>query len=179
MSNKQEMLYGLCMVALALQLTAVCTDHWSVKNIKMSDADAGADINMGLWKGCGEGWAKYQGISGDSDVCLHLPIEGMKTFPKNALQAARVFAIMGIVLVFVALVCMMYMKNYKKCQLMCLLAGGLSSLIAMAIWSSEMLKIKIGDNSKSVKFNPGYSFYLNLVGGLAAMGAAAYYYYGK
>jgi len=182
MSNKQEILYGLCIVALALQLTSVSTEHWSVCNsscLKLPNISAGgADGAIGLWKACGEVWGKAHGISGDVDVCLHLPIDGLKSFPKNSLYAARAFSLMGIILIFMSLVCMMYMKNYKRCQLVCLIAGGLSALIANAIWAAELLKFKVNDSSPSIKFNPGYSFYLNMIGGLVAL-VAAYYYYSK
>lgn len=179
MSNKQEMLYGLCMIVLALQVTAISTDHWSVKTINTGVKDVNIDGTFGLWKGCGELWGKSQGISGDIDVCLHLPVEGMKSFPKNALYAARAFSIMGAIFIFAALVCMMYMKGYKRCQMVCLFVGGVSSLIAMAIWSAELLKVKVSDGASPIKFNPGYSFYLNLAGGIMGLMAAAYHYYGK
>lgn len=183
MSNKQEMLYGLCMVALAMQLTAVSTENWSVKSgdsyLPHLPKGDHLDIAFGLWKGCGEGWGKVSRISGNVDVCVHLPIEGVKTFPKNSLYAARAFAVIGSVLIFMAMTCMMYMKNHKRCQLVMLMAGGMASIIASIIWAAEMLKVKVDDNGPTIKFNPGYSFYLNMVGGLVGLLAAAYYYYGK
>ena len=43
------------------------------------------EINIGLWKACGELWGNANGISGDMDVCIHLPPDGVKSFPKNSL----------------------------------------------------------------------------------------------
>ena len=169
MSMRNEILYGLCTVVLALQLTAVCTEHWGVKTLNIPFDNINADVSMGLWKACGESWGKIHDIRGETDICLDLPIHGMKSFPKNSLYATRCFAIIGVILVFMALV----YRNNKTFQLVCLVSGGLASLIAMIIWASELLKIKIGDNLPSVKFKPGYSFYLNLSGGVMALAAAA------
>jgi hypothetical protein len=180
MSNKQEMLYGLCMVAMALQLTAICTEHWSVKSASGLPSGDSADLAMGLWKLCGEASGKVMNISGDVDACAHLPLDGVKTFPKNSLYAARAFALVGVIMVFSALMCMMYMKGYKRCQLVSLLAGGAASIIASIVWAAELLKVKFDDSQQgTIKFSPGYSFYLNLAGGLVALMAAVYYYYGK
>ncbi len=177
MSNKQEMLYGICMVALALQLTAVCTEHWGVKSVTPQSGSGftSGDVSLGLWKSCADQWNKQEY---DAD-CMHLPLEGVKSFPKNSLYAARAFAIMGVILIFMGLMCMMYGKNYKRCQLVCLLTGGISSIIANVVWIAEMGKVKLDDSQPAFKFNPGYSFYLNLAGGLAGLAAAGYYYYGK
>lgn len=49
------MLYGLCMAVLALQLTAVCTDNWSVKSSEKIQ-DINVQSNLGLWKACGDIW---------------------------------------------------------------------------------------------------------------------------
>ena len=82
-SNKQEILYGLSLVAIALQLSSICTEHWSAKNLNLKDVNG--EINIGLWKACGELWGNANGISGDMDVCIHLPPDGVKSFPKNSL----------------------------------------------------------------------------------------------
>lgn len=71
----------------------------------------------------------------------------------------------------------MFMKSYKQVQLVCLLARGLCSVIASIVWAMEMLKIKPIDSSQSFEFNLGYSWYLNLAGGITALGAAIYYYF--
>ncbi len=162
MSNKQYTLYGLGILALALQITAISTESWSEKS-----AD-GQEAHFGLWKAC------------DDKDCSHLPPSEKddSKFPKNSLYAVRAFAIMGVIFMFIGLSCMMYMKNNKRCQLMCFIASGISSLIAMAIWAGELKKIyaNTGDVTK-VDFDLGYSFYLNLVGGLIALATAFYYYY--
>jgi hypothetical protein len=183
MSNKNEMLYGLCMIALALQLSAISTGHWSVKSLdsyipNLPKKD-GVDVSMGLWKACGEIWAKEGKYSGNMDMCVHLPIDGVKTFPKNSLYAVRAFSIIGVLLIFMGMMCMMYGKGYKRCQLVFLVAGGLSAIIANSIWAAELLKIKPHDGSATIKFNPGYSFYLNLGGAVVALVAAAYHHFGK
>jgi len=177
MSNKQEMLYGLCMVAMALQLSAICTEHWGTASASSSGlpvpSGMSGETSMGLWKMCGDIWNKQQEL----DTCMHLPPDGTKTFPKNSLYAVRAFALMGVILVFLALTCMMYMKEYKKCQFVGLLAGGVASIIASVVWVAKMLKVKPDDESPDIKFSPGYSFYLNLGGGLVALVVAAAYYY--
>ncbi len=150
------MLYGLCVLVLALQVSAIATTYWSVKS------QNSLNLHLGLWKFCAEG------DKSDLSGCKHLPPDNNSSFPKNSLYAARVFAILGAALVFCALMCSMFVKLSKDCQTMCLIAGGLSSLIAMSIWAAEMLKISI-DSSLEIKFNPGYSFYLNMVGGVCAL----------
>lgn len=167
---------GLCIATLALQLTAISTDHWSVKKKNGSDPN----LNIGLWKACGKDVdSSIPKVNINESLCVHLPMDGWKSFPKNSLEAVRAFAILGSVLVFMSLMCMMYMKSYKRCQLVCLVAGGLCSLIAEGIWVAELTKLKPADNKPAVKFDLGYSYYLNMGGGLLALVCAWYYNYGK
>jgi len=173
MSSKQQMLSLLCVLAMALQITAISTSYWSDKSGQYNGLSG--DAHMGLWKACVSGSGTYSGVSASMDGCIDTPPSETISpkFPKNSLHAVRAFAIMGVVFVFLASFGMMYMPSYRKSQLTLLIAGGLSSLIAGAIWAGELLKI---DN---MKMKPGYSFYLNLVGGLLALVASVCFYKNK
>lgn len=166
--SKEQVVIALSLIALALQASAIATDYWSVRAQDSGINNITLNLHMGLWKFCADGG------NGNSDLtgCKHLPPENDRFFPKNSLYAARVFAILGVILVFCAAGCSMYMKTSKQCQLMCLIAGGISSLIAMGIWAKEMLRLQVM-GATELKFNPGYSFYLNLAGGAFALVAAA------
>jgi hypothetical protein len=185
MSNKQEILAGLSVVVLALQLTSIVTPHWSVKDlsndpefVKLQLKDGKADVSLGLWKGCGEILGKAASkTSVSGDVCVHLPVDGWKTFPKNSLTAVRSFAIIGAVLVLAGLYCMLYMKSKQQCGGMLLAVGGVCSLIATTIWGIELRKFKSDDGTIEVKMDLGYSFYLNMVAGILAVLGGAYHYY--
>jgi len=178
MSNKQEILYGLCMVAVALQLSAICTENWSVD--PQDIAGVKLDASLGLWKACGD-ISVSDGTSVEAEACLHLPVNDWKSFPTNSLYAARAFSILGVMLVFMGLVSMMYMKGRKRFQLVCVLLGGLCSVVANIVWASDMFSVVSppmkGAQLKKLKMKPGYSFYLNLVGGLVSLVSAAYLYY--
>lgn len=182
MSNKQEILYGLGMIALALQIGAISTDHWSVASASKLNASlpqgVHGDAAVGLWRACGEVWGKSGNQSADANVCIHLPIDGLKSFPKNSLYAARTFSILGVLMIFGALMCMMYMQKYTRCQLMMLIGGGISCLIGMAIWGAELKKIKYDDSKPAIKMDFGYSYFLAMAAGFVALIAAFYHYRG-
>lgn len=161
--NKQGIVYLLLVVAIALQVSAISTDHWSCKK---SGANS---MHVGLWKACMD--------IGKGSACAHIPPEDLdmaKIFPKNSLYAVRAFAILGVLLVAFSLLCSSYLKGHKKCQAMCLVGGAICSIIANVIWAAELLKY--GPKNAEVKTDPGYSFYLNLSGGLVALLAAGYQY---
>jgi len=175
--DKKMLLPGLCVVALALQISAISTEMWSKGTVPASStvATAKVETNLGLWKLCGK--LMISGKPTEKD-CFHLPQGDNKKFPKNSLYAVRAFAVTGAVLIFVALGCMLMQrhkgKEMRKCTLACLIAGGISSLIANVIWATELLHIKGGSGVVTeIKTKPNVSFYLNLVGGLVALGASA------
>ena len=161
--NKQGIVYLLLVVAIALQVSAISTDHWSCHK------DTGITMHIGLWKMCMD-------VPGGTK-CSHAPPEGVdaKGFPKNSLYAVRAFAILGVLLVAFSLVCAAYLKGNNKCQVMCLVGGAVCSIIANIIWAAELLKFG-GSTNDAIKADPGYSFYLNLSGGLVALLAAGYQY---
>jgi hypothetical protein len=192
MSSKQDIIYGMGLIILALQVTAISSPQWS----RHQDADKMKSLNLskfemdlGLWKSCATAAGDLSKVfsqdvvkgKAEVDVCLHLPPDDNKIFdkfPKNSLEAVRAFALMGPLFVFLGLMCMMYMKNWKRCPMVFLLLGGLFSLVANIIWVAEFRKLNVGSVS-DVKFNPGYSFYLNMAGGVLGLLGAAYYYYGN
>jgi len=159
LKSKKTYLNLLVIVALILQVVAIATNDWSVYS-------GASKMNWGLWKSC----------AGNTH-CLHLPPEGNKMFPKNSLEAARAFAILGSLSMAISLY---YMNMYPTKKLMLshlLLAGGICSVVAAIIWSAELLKWP-GSTGKDVKASPGYSFYLNLSGGVLAVVAAVANHYG-
>jgi len=164
MKNKKMYLSLLCVAVLALQVAAVSTNDWTVMS------QGGSKMNYGLWKTC----MKTGGITSiTANVCIDLPPKASldKNFKKNSLYAARVLAVLGPVLVAVALL-NMYMKPLAtKWNCALLLAGALASLVAMAVWAAEMMNPDKGGGGNP-KGSPGYSFYLNLAGGVLGLVAA-------
>lgn len=194
MSSKQDIIYGMGLVILALQVTGISTTRWSVNtkdmdSIKKQSGLNALDAEFGLWKACVKAsgdlnkyfpLAKPKG-QGEIDVCIHLPPDDDKffdKFAKNSLEATRAFAILGAVFVFLGLMCMMYMKTWKRCPMAFLLLGGIFSLGANAIWFAEFRKLHLSSGTE-ITFRPCYSFYVNMIGGLLALMAAAYYYFGN
>lgn len=166
--NKNMYLSMLGLVAVALQVTAVSTDYWSaVSNVPNPVGLAGSKMNMhwGLWKSC-----NVQVVNGQAgaSACIHMP-PNTPTYKKNSLSAARVFAILGPLLVAFALSgSYLYpMKQKTMCSL--LVMGAVSSLIATAIWGSDLQNPTMSGNLSG---SPGYSFYLNLSGAVFALVAA-------
>lgn len=180
---EKQMVYVLAVIALMLQLTSVSTDYWSDKRAKSRNIHI--DAHLGLWKSC----VTLRGQDNSNnrielDLCEHIPPEQptvFNEFPKNTLYAARAFSLIGLLLIFGSLLCMMSRNENRKgkhshyCEMLMLVVGGLCTLLAAGIWASEMFRIKVtapSDNSQhTVKLSPGYSFYVNILGGLSAVGA--------
>jgi len=159
MLSKELVMYGTLGVLLVLQVVAMSTEYWSVKS-----GDGSAKTNMGLWKWCMSVPPQVP------ETCSHLPVDGDKTFPKNSLYAVRSFAVLSSLLTVGALACVLM----KKMQYygMLLAGAGICSLVACTIWSAELLK---PNDQVDLKYNVGYSFYINLVAGLGAIGASLVY----
>ena len=112
----------LVLVTLVLQVLAVSTEHWS-------KGKKGMKTHMGLWEKCVD------------KSCVHTPVDGDTAFPKNSLYAVRALAVAGAVLVLFSLVCSTVSTSYKRCQLWCLVGGGVLSLVACVVWSAKMMKM--------------------------------------
>jgi hypothetical protein len=177
-SNKQIILYGMCVVSLALQLSAICTKNWGVGNmVDIDDPQQKVPNDIGLWEMC----MQSRKTTGDVTVdnCLHIPPpdQDMKSFPKNSLYTVRAFSIMSVVLVFLSTICMMSYEKYKKCQLTLLSSAAISSVIATIVWGVEFTKNMQVDKTLSVKYKLGYSYFLYLSGAIISCITAMYYYY--
>jgi hypothetical protein len=170
----KEFLYVVAMISVALQTTAISTEYWGT----LSASKAGITVpsqmhgeaSMGLWKVCGEIWGNPSGVGKvDADVCLHLPPEGAKNFPKNSLYAARVFSLLGLSFVVLAILSMLTMPAKPLHHAVLFFLGGVCSLIANIVWAAELLHIKVSDSQDKLKFSPGFSFYLNLGGSFTCL----------
>ena len=169
MKNKQLFMTILMVVIIALQVVAISTNDWSIASYNSASAVAmKLKANWGLWKECSGGVIGK--VSGGS--CSHLPPQGSSPFPKNSLEAARAFAVLGPCLVAIAMLGSYVYPMKQKNICMLLLAGAISSIIAMVIWSAELLKLKSGLPSpapSTIAGSPGYSFYLNLSAGVLGL----------
>jgi len=152
--NKKVLLLLLALSTITLQVVAISTPYWATQSMSQLSEKS----HWGLWKDC---------ITlGGAKQCTHLPPSGNDKFKKNSLEATRAFAIMGPVLVFLGMVLPIAKAHIWKCML--LLLGSLSSLIAMTIFATELLK-PFEDQPSGMKGTPGYSFYLNMVGGVMGL----------
>lgn len=180
MSQKQEVIHLLCMIALALQVTAIFTKKWSVLDLKNEDiltsmvgelpSHFESEASIGLWKACGNIWGSVNDVSGNVCGCVDLPVESWESFPKRSLHVVRFFSILGAILMVVGLV---YLKKSKKCAATCLLLGGLCSFIATMVWYNNFLEVKLNLDEVTVatlQMSLGYSYYLNLLASLLAIG---------
>ena len=147
MESKHIIFYVLILAVLVMQLVSISTEDWScLKSLK---------INEGLWQACAAPSGKK--------ICTDLPPSKTSdpSFPKNALNAARALAIIGLVMVILAVVCK-YMYPGHKCCMVLLLLGGLCSVFAAVVWA-----VKVHKHSKGLKY--GYSYWLSLVAGILAV----------
>jgi hypothetical protein len=156
--NKKEIVYGICVITLAIQLTSVITNEWGIQK-----SEGGlVTQNMGLWK---LHTVEKGGFTND----IHLPPNNDDKFPKNSLYACRAFSIIGILCVFSALVLMYKYPSKMLMHYWLLLAGGIASILSMIIYAIEMLKF---DGNK---FDTGYSFHLQWIAGVIAVFTAIYH----
>lgn len=163
---------GLCLSAMALELVSIIQPNWGKTSMNMQGISAKA--NLGLWKKC----LTESGAGQKASKCQHIPTGDNKNFPKHSLVACRVLSIMGVVLVFLAMVCMTFCKMHKKLQMGLLALGGVSSIVATIVWSAELLNYKDSDGKK-VDLKPDYCLFLNAVGGVLALMASGYLKWSK
>ena len=160
--NKKQLLSLVGVAIVVMMVVAIASNEWSVKKIPNGQGKA----TYGLWKACVAG-TKVESLN----KCVDLPLDH-PNFPKDSLYAARVFAILGAILMACALFCLRWNRG-KNCQVMCLLLGGLSSIAAAAIWMKDF------KNLNGVSYDQGYSFHLNWVAGAGAVLMAVCMFYCK
>lgn len=145
---------NLALIALLLQLISVSTSRWSVRSQEAGPNGVSLDIYMGLWKICTD--------AGDDRVdmigCKYLPPDD-PMFPTKSLHTVRTLVLVGILLTLCGLVA-------KK--RICLIAGGICSLLACVVWYNNLLQIRVM-GPLEMKFNIGYSLVLNFIGGVLAL----------
>lgn len=165
MDNK---LLVLGLIIMALQIVAITTVHWSKTDVSVGDDG----LEMGLWKAC----AKNNSPTGAVKKCLDLPPNNDPAFPKDILKYIRALSVAGVVLVFCGLACAIVMNGqHPNCVIACLALGGLLSISASILWGARMLNIKDqSDTHETLKTTPCISWYLNLAGGVLAVGMAGY-----
>lgn len=139
------------LLSMALQITAVSTDEWSIKKLGGNNS-----ISIGLWKECNK-------LAGGHTTCNYLPILSDITFPRSSLYAVRIFAILAVLFNLTALQCSCDTPNDKVRLTRLLFASGLCGMIAMVVWAKDLAKID------GVKYTLGYSFHLNWVGALVPL----------
>ena len=166
--GRREVFYVLLLIALVLQVVAISTDYWSVKDGPKTGSAKIID-HVGLWKMCGT----ISNSAASGSVCEHLPPKDEKYFPKNSLYAVRIFSLLGTLLMLYSMGSLAYGEKYDRKQLISLLSGVGCVLLSVVIYSAEMFKIKDNDTSVT-KFKPGYSFYLSIVSLLMGGSAALY-----
>lgn len=159
--SKRMFLLVVALATMALQITAVSTEYWAVKDV-YDGKSVSAKVNWGLWKMCGD--ASVQGLN--VDKCYDLPPKGdPKEFRKNSLEAARAFAVLGPVLVFLSIFFTHVHSLGGHWQGVLLLMGGLCSLIATVVFAAELRKPFGGAmGGKTAKY--GYSYFLSMAGGV-------------
>jgi hypothetical protein len=167
---KIDIVFVLALVATALGVVSISTHHWSKKS------QGPLEANMGLWKLCLNGSMKDK-VKTDFQGCVHLPIDGVKKFPKNSLYAVRAFSIIGVVLLVMSMLCLMHMKRYNKCSMLLLLGGTLSLFISAVVWGIEFREVQFDNNRAELDLS--WSWGVNLASALVSMLALVVMYWSK
>lgn len=178
MANKKSdakiMIAVLCLISLVFLNAGIMSSYWGVGYQSMMSLQPSSDANaknpsnrMGLWKMCGNnlftGSAMMDISKSSKRKCLDIP----KDHPKmGALRSCQAMSLLGMLLVFVALVVMFVAPSYSSWCKWLLLVGGVLSLITVGVWAGELLKFNM-----SVQFEgkAGPSLYFVVVGGLFAL----------
>jgi hypothetical protein len=132
--------------SLVLQIVAVYTPVWNVKNVCDGVTNASFDFNTGLWKGC----VNYRG----TEECYNEPEWIQKK--KNYMKAVQTFSILGIIATGV-IVYFLYMGN-KKYATYSTYSAFLLCLLTIILFSINFFKID------DQVYQIGYSFLLYVVG---------------
>lgn len=155
---------GLCLAAIALQVTAIATPEWS--KLPMASIP-GAKGYMGLWKGCVEG--------NSQKMCENIPASTDPAYMKNSLYVCRAFSIASAALLTLCILNMYMSTGMQKSQTcMALLYMALiCSIVVLAVWPAEMLK----DKATGQKLKLGYSYFLFMGGSISVLLAVLFKHY--
>jgi hypothetical protein len=160
----KESFSALCLLSLALQVTAIATDSWS--HTTGSVKGMNGDLHMGLWKACG---TLTKGIY-EVDGCVHLPPNNASWFPKNSLYAVQALSITGVILLFLTLLMITYKKQSlnRRALMFLVLLSAACSVTAYVVWAAEFMK-NFGPKSMRINLKPGYSYYVGGAGVLLSV----------
>lgn len=155
------MCYGLCIIAIALQVAAIATPEWTKVSMQ------GGKGYMGLWKGCAE--------ANSQKMCESIPDPTDPAYMKNSVHVCRAFSIASAALLALCMVNMYISTSMQKSQTcMALLYMALiCSIVVLAVWPAEMLK----DKQTGQKLNLGYSYFLFMGGSISVLLAVLFKHY--
>jgi hypothetical protein len=148
----------LLAVTLVLTVISVATPDWS----KAGDKDI--NEHTGLWKLC-----TARGSNGGSK-CTDLNEKFLKTSPikMSMLSAVRAMGIMACAFAFIALTCsLVCTKKYVTVLFSALTVA--SSVAALVIYATEIMKDMNKDSTGDTKSKYGFSFWLQLVAAFLAV----------
>lgn len=178
----RKILLLFCLIILIVQIVAIIIPRWSEfndtamwdnpnKKFEVSDKD-------GLWNGCET--ARF--ISPENTdpklpkLCSANPPPDYPTYPANSLNAVRLFAISGAILILVSILCLQFMEQNKECQFTCLMMAGVCSLVAVIIYKLKLMKFPESDCKTYIKYKPRIALLMTLFASLMSFGCAGYLY---
>ena len=157
MENKKIIILGLIILLL---LISIFTTSWGT--ISKSQSLGGDSISeqetLGLWNVCA--YANTKGrLNSNSTQCESIRSENMTT----SFKITRTCAILSLLLIIVG-VALYYIKPEYNFNYILFISAGALSIIGSISWNSYL------NNNDMKDFKFGYSWYFNLLAGMAAIG---------
>lgn len=146
MAHQHIVLQTILFAIITILAISLATNKWTVISNQILSA------NQGVWQACGQVQLNIK--TGNIDI------DGKKcvSTSDSAFTPIKILTVLGLVLVVFGLL----LSNYHIYSNISIILGGICALIAAIIWSTNK-KLKPDGT------NYGYSWYLQLIGGILAI----------
>lgn len=146
MAHQHIILQVILFTIITILAISLATNKWTVISNKIFTA------NQGVWQSCGNIDFNIKDINVD--------VKGEKCIgtSDSSFTPIKILTVLGLVLIVLGLI----LTNYHTYSNIIIVLGGICSLISAIIWSTNK-KLKPDGT------NYGYSWYLQLIGGILAI----------
>lgn len=145
----------LIILILILITVAIFTNYWNSNSSKILDSTMKS--NNGLWQSCSS--VSIPALNTSTYNCTSYSKTSAK-LPK-ALLTVKILAISGMVLLLVSAFLLFLAPQKREWCVISIILGGLLSIAAASVWATDK-------NLKPTGSSFGYSYYLELIGGIIA-----------
>jgi len=175
MDHQHTNLYIILSIVIIILFVSLLTNKWTILNGSKQQSGMGinagetGNMNVGIWQTCASISANINtpnmpNININNNMRRGITIDANSCGPNvdSNFTPVKILAILGLVLLIGSIVLLNMMPEHHMYSIITIILGGLCSLVAAIIWSTNK-------NLKPDGTDFGYSWYLQLIASILAV----------